>query len=236
MNSLNKHVPMLVFFLGLGFLLYAMRTFFHPGMPVLAPIVVKPIPTTTRTPPRAATSRPEAIHNDTATSLPTTAKDYAAMEAARGGSETRSTSIRARHLKELGLKIKLPEDWNYHSSQDGPIRVLSGSTGAGQDGFYMFSGKGKYTAAQARDYVIGYMSDGAKLNPPGPGQRVESKSEMKDMTVFSGTSPEGFSYRMIYFSDPRGSSHMVLLQDTEENFKKNAKLINDTMNSIQSDR
>jgi hypothetical protein len=235
MNSLNKHVPMLVFFLGLGFVIYAARTFFHPGMPVIAPIVVKPIPSSTRTPARPSISRPQPIHNDTATSYPTGAKDYAALEAA-GGTGARATSILGKHLKELGLSIKLPDDWNYRSSQDGPIRVLSGSTGAGQDGFYMFSGKGKYTAAQARDYVMGYMSDGPKLNPPGPGQRIETKSEMKDMTVFSGTSPEGFSYRMIYFTDPRGSSHMVLLQDTEEGFKKNAGLINDTMNSIRSDR
>ena len=57
------------------------------------------------------------------------------------------------------------------------------------------------------------------------------------MTVFyKGNSPDGFSYQLIYFKDPKGSSHMVMLMDSDANLKKNAAVIQDTINSIRSAR
>lgn len=231
MKSMNKHVPMLVFFVGLFFVLISIRSFFHPAapkvnLPVVAPIV-QDLPTAKPPPKELKASKGVYIPKATEPSPLT-------PDQLMGDRGAQSRILVNRHLHEVGLDFKLPENWAYGTTNDGPVKVLVGST-RGQPEFYMFSVPGEYSADRAKDYMMSYFRDEAPLNPPGGAIPVDNRSEMRDMSVFKGNSPEGYDYHAYYFKDSKNmQTHMMVLMGTGPNLQQNQPKIQQTLDSIRS--
>lgn len=203
MNSLNKHVPTIVFCIGLFLLIFSIRTFFHAGKsPNMTPIVnsnVQPREAPTirfrpQTRPAPAMSRLNS-RDETLKLMKKPAADYL-----------------ARH----GLKMNIPDDYAFFEEADGPVSVLVGASAPGRNDLFFFSVKGRYNADRATSYLREYMADEMKITPKGSAQSFYSRGGFSDMSQMRGVTNKGGEYQAYFFTSKKGSeSHMLVLMNKQ---------------------
>ncbi|MGE4133333.1 MAG: hypothetical protein AB7F86_16945 [Bdellovibrionales bacterium] len=203
MNSLNKHVPTIVFIFGLGLLLVSIRTFFNPAPDTsLTPMAIPGAPSTTAGGPR---TRPVVIFKPT--------KPNPTVER----SDPREALVRTQekiaydYLDRVGLKLNLPAGYLFAQETDGPVQVLVGSSEAGRRDFFMFSTEGKYPVNRVIKFIKDYFADENGMIAKGKIGSVFTRSSFREMTLIRGSNKKGLDFQAYYFSDGKQNrSHMIV--------------------------
>lgn len=218
MNSLNKHVPTIVFCIGLFLLIFSIRTFFHPdSTPNMTPIVNRNLPANT---PASAPATRDALEPKAPPTLVFRPQQKPAPPLSR--LNTREESLRlARkpaqdYLARTGLKMDLPEGYAFFEDTDGPVNVLVGQSAPGKNDFFLFSVKGRYNPDRAITYLKDYLADDMKLTPKGGHQAFFSRGGFSDMSQMRGVTNKGGEYLAYFFTSGKGAqSHMLVLMNKQ---------------------
>lgn len=211
MNSLNKYVPALVFLIGLGFLIYSIRTFFNPAKdPYMTPIVNRQLPAnapaTLPVPKKEEKRAPTIIFSSSKNPPPAAVAQDVREEFLK---ELKKPAV--EYLAKVGLAMNVPEGFAFAQESDGPVQVLIGASEPGKLDFYFFSTKGKYPADRAAGYLKQYFEDEMKITPRGTPQPFNTRSGFKDMSLLKGASGRG-DYQAFFFTNSKtGQSHLMLI-------------------------
>ncbi len=216
MNSLNKHVPTVVFCIGLFLLIFSIRTFFAGGKTNMTPIVNRNLPA------------------DTPAGLPTTVQDvkpkarptiqFRPIKPAqplsrinpREETEKAMKKPAAEYLQRFGLRMNIPEGYTFFEDEDGSVSVLVGSSSPGKPDLFFFSVKGRYNAERAVTYLKDYFADEMKIMPKGGPQSYFSRGGFSDMRQMKGVTNKGGEYQAYFFTSQKGAnSHMLVLMNRQ---------------------
>lgn len=214
MKSLNKHIPTIVFLIGLGLMMLSVRAFFYPSAAPAIPAVT-PLKSSnpTSSSPESATaqrrsrsvspSSPANFHR-ISPSRPSVRVDDFLQQNARV------------HLKSVGLEMRMPEGMQFNETNDGPIRILMGSNGPDRTGLYLFSAKGKYSSNRAYQYMKDYFKDEFTLQDSAPATSYPSRTGLQNMTLLKGETSQGEEFQAYFFRDAaRNESHLLFLKDDQ---------------------
>lgn len=217
MKSLNKHVPLIVFLIGLGFLMYSVRTLFHPA----APLAVTPFKDVKPSPKPAATLNVQPLKKAPPTVQRTDSREEALLNLKRPALE---------YLKKVNLKMNVPDGFGFAEETDGPVQVLIGASEAGKPDFFLFSAKGKYTVEKVNSYLKQYFADEMTVTPKGTPQSFHSRGGFHDMLQLKGSTGRG-EYQAYFFSNTKsGQSHLLFL--TNKQFSKAPAKLRELIDSI----
>ncbi len=216
MNSLNKHVPTIVFCIGLFLLIFSIRTFFHAGTtPNMTPIVNRNLPANTP----AGAPRP-AVQPKAAPTIQFRPQPRPAPALSRINSREETLKLMrkpaADYLKRFGLRMNIPEGYAFFEETDGPVSVLIGATAPGRNEFYFFSVKGRYNPERATTYLRQYFAEEMQISPRGAPQSFYSRGGFSDMSQMRGVTNKGGEYQAYFFTSNKGSlSHMMVLMNKQ---------------------
>jgi hypothetical protein len=234
MNSLNKHIPTIVFLLGLFLLVISMRAFFMPSSSPAVPLpaISAPAPATegasvqgSAPARRPSPSYVAKFHRVAPTHVETS--NHVIDDFLRQKAET--------HLKSVGLTMRIPKGMQFSETDDGPIRILTGSNGPKKDGLFLFSAKGNYSASRAFKYIQDYFKDEFSLSESGKPSTYSNGMGFNRMVLFKGSTSQGEEFQAYFFHDPKsGQSHMLILKDSQ--LSRHPAVIRQLVDSIQSAR
>lgn len=217
MKSLNRHVPLIVFLIGFGFLIYSVRTLFHPT----APLTVSPFKE------EAPAAKPPA-------SLALQPPKKAPPPLNRTDSREEMLLVLKRpaleYLKRVGLRMSVPDGFGFAEETDGPVEILIGASEAGRPDFYLFTAKGKYTIDKVNQYIKQYFADEGAVTPKGTPQSFRSRSGFSDILQLRGTVGRA-EYQAYFFSNSKsGQSHLLFL--TNRQFSKAPAKLRELIDSL----
>jgi hypothetical protein len=210
-NSLNKHVPTLVFLIGLGFLIYSIRTFFNPSEnPYMTPIVNRQLPA--NAPARSPVTKIDEKRRPTITfsspkkpPAPITASDVREEFL----KELKKPAI--EYLARVGLAMAVPEGFAFAEETDGPVQVLVGASEPGKMDFYFFSAKGRYPPERAASYLRQYFAGEMKITPRGSPQPFITRGTFKNVSQLKGGSERGDFQAFFFTNSKTDYSHLMLI-------------------------
>lgn len=231
MNSLNKHVPALVFLLGVGLLVYSVRAFFNPApMPYMTPIVNRQLPA--NAPATMPLSKKESSRAPT----------IIFRSSKKGQQLAGRPNVREEFLRELkkpaldyltrvGLAMNVPEGFAFAEESDGPVQVLIGASEPGKMDFYFFSTQGKFPPDRAAGYLKAYFADEMKITPKGNPQPFSNRSGFKDMSLLKGGSPKGDYQAFFFVNNKTNQSHLMVILN--RNINKSPARVRELVDSIR---
>lgn len=215
MKSLNRHVPLLIFLLGMSCMTYSMLTFFHPSLngssqaehKAVLPEGAGEIFTPT---PRIPVVPPSSLTVDPNWKLQLTEQMHKITDA---------------YLSKTGLEIKLPESIQYAVLPDGASETLIGVEPSGRIALYVFSGRGKF---EVRNHVQDVLKDfGVKLAPKGAPYRARSGTEL---WVYKGDASMGYDYQAYLFKSKKTQNAVVLM---DKGLSRHPAAIREVVESIR---
>ncbi len=214
MNSLNKHVPTIVFIIGLSLLIFSIRTFFNPStLPHMTPIVNRSLPENA---PATAPTTPEALKPKKPAAI--VFRPNVKPPPSVGRLDPREELIRAMkkvaedYFGQFKLRVNIPDGFAFAEESDGPVKVLIGASEPGKNDFYFFSAKGKYLPDRAVGYLREYFSDQASVSIKGKPQPFYSRNEFKDLRRINGVIGKGTEFQAYYFTNAKTNhTHMLVL-------------------------
>jgi hypothetical protein len=212
MKSLNKHVPLLVFLIGLACMVYSMLTFFHP------PIEPERKPNLPAGAGEIFTPTPRIV-------VKPSLKMVVEPQWEKQLSEQMHKTV-DKYLHSQALEIKLPETMQYSEVADGLSSTLLGVDPSGRISLYVFSGRGKFVA---RDHVQEVMKDlGVQLAHSGTA--YNSRSGMT-LYQYKGATAQGYDY-LAYLFKGQGSQHAFVV--VEKGLDKHPAAVREMVESIRT--
>lgn len=216
MNSLNKHVPTVVFCVGLFLLIFSIRTFFAGGKSNMTPIVNRSLPPDAPAglPTAAQTVQPKARPSIQFRPL----KPTQPLPRLNPREETEKAMKKpaVEYLEKFKLRMNVPDGYTFFTEEDGPVSVLIGSSSPGKNDLFFFSVKGRHKAERAVTYLKDYFADEMKIQPKGAPQTFYSRGGLTDMNQMKGVTNKGGEYQAYFFThQKRSHSHLLVLMNRQ---------------------
>lgn len=219
MKSLNKYVPILVFLLGLGLLIFSVRAFFHPtAFRQMTPLV-----------------------NKTAPKIKSPSVEFKPLKKAPplvNRTDTRDEMKKIlrrpaeKFLNTAGLSLNLPDGLAFVEETDGPVHVLIGASEAGHPDFYLFSTKGKYKIDRAEKYLKDYFADEFTIAVKGNPEAVYSRGSVSELHQIRGQAGRS-EFQAYYFTSHKASrTHLLVLLNRK--FLKAPARVRELVDSIKA--
>ncbi len=206
MNSLNKHVPTLVFLLGFGLLAYSIHTFFSIGKkPQLTPLANGP---------SVVVKGPlvKAEGNRLSFKVAPPAQHSSRVDP-REPFEREMKRPALEYLERVGIKMRVPDGFSFAEESDGNVQILMGASEPMKVDFYVFSAQGKYPLDRAMTYLKQYFADTHSVAPKGAPQPVRSRGSVSNMMVIKGLAGKSEFQAYFFINKKTDQTHLLMLMN-----------------------